>query len=99
MDSDLKKRLGITVLVFVVAGGIEVGYLMWSRRDTGTPKKQEPTYSSNQDDYVSPRKIVPYDLASAKKELAGKPVWVKSGNNLPYYRYDATAHSVSFSRQ
>lgn len=97
MDSDLKKRLGITILIFVVAGGIEVGYLMWSRRDTSTPKKQEATYSSNQDDYVTPRKIVPYDLASAKKELAGKPVWVKSGNQIPYYK--ATASSVNFSRQ
>ena len=55
MDSDLKKRLGITVLIFVVAGVAEVGYLKWSRRDTSVPKKQEPTYSSNQDDYVTPR--------------------------------------------
>jgi hypothetical protein len=94
---NLKKQLGITFLVFVVAGGIEVGYLMWSRRDTSTPKKQETTYSSNLDDYVTPRRIVPYDLASAKKELVGKPVWVKSGNNVPYYRYNA--HTVNFSRE
>ncbi|HET9837906.1 MAG TPA: hypothetical protein VFR84_06700 [Candidatus Angelobacter sp.] len=99
MDADLKKRLGITILLFVVAGGAEAGYLMWSRRDTSTPKKTEPTYSSNQDDYVSPRKIVPYDLNSAKKELDGKAVWVKSGNNVPYFRYNASAHSVNFSRQ
>jgi hypothetical protein len=94
---NLKKQLGITFLVFVVAGGIEVGYLMWSRRDTSTPKKQEPSYSSNPDDYVTPRRIVPYDLASAKKELVGKPVWVKSGNNVPYYRY--SAQNVNFSRE
>lgn len=99
MDADLKKRLSITLLVFVVAGGAEVGYLWWSRRDTSTPKKAEPTYSTNQDDYVSPRKIVPYDLNSAKKELAGKPAWVKSGNNVPYYRYNASEHSVNYSRQ
>lgn len=99
MDADLKKRLGITLLIFVVAGAVETGYLMWSRRDTGTPKKQEPTYSTNQDDYVTPRKIVPYSVESAKKELAGKPVWVKSGNQLPYYRYDKSAHSVNFSKQ
>jgi len=99
MDADLKKRLGITILVFVIAGGAEVAYLMWSRRDTSTPKKQEPTYSSNQDDYVTTHKIVPYNLESAKKELVGKPVWVKLGNEIPYYRYDAAAHSVNFSRQ
>jgi hypothetical protein len=97
MNPDLKKRLGITILAFIVVGGIEVGYLMWSRRDTSVPKKQEPTYSSNLDDYVSPHKIVPYDLASAKKELVGKTVWVKSGNNVPYYRYEA--HNVNFSRE
>jgi len=99
MDADLKKRLSITILAFVVVGGAETAYLMWSRRDTGTPKKQEPTYSSNLDDYVTPRRIVPYDLASAKKELAGKPVWVKSGNTVPYYSYNGPAHSVNFSRE
>ncbi len=99
MDADLKKRLSITVLVFVVAGGLEVAYLMWSRRDTSEPKKQEPTYSANQDDYVTPRKIVPYSVDSAKKELAGKAVWVRSGYELPYYRYEKSAHSVNFSKQ
>jgi hypothetical protein len=99
MDADLKKRLGITILIFVVAGVAEVGYLMWSRRDTSTPKKTEPTYSSNQDDYVAPRKIVPYDLNSAKKELDGKPVWVKLGSEIPFYRYDAATHSVNFSHE
>jgi hypothetical protein len=97
MDSDLKKRLGITILIFVVAGGAEVAYLMWSRRDTSTPKKQEPSYSSNQDDYVTPKKIVPYNLESAKKELAGKPVWVKSGNQIPYYK--VAGKTVNFSHQ
>src|SRR5438270_3487525 len=99
MDADLKKRIGITVLIFVVAGVAEVGYLMWSRRDTSTPKKTEPTYSSDRDDYVTPRKIVPYNVESAKKELVGKTVWVKSGNEVPYYRYDAAAHSVNFGHQ
>jgi hypothetical protein len=99
MDRDLKKKLGFTFLLFIVAGSIEAGYLMWSRRDTSTPIKKEPAYSTNQDDYVTPRKIVPYNLESAKKELVGKPIWVKSGNQIPYYRYDAAAHSVNFSHQ
>ncbi len=99
MDADLKKRLGITALIFAVAIVGEIGYLMWSRRDTGTPKKQEPAYSTNQDDYVTPRKIVPYSVESAKKELVGKPVWVKNGNQLAYYRYDKAAHSANFSKQ
>ena len=99
MDAELKKRLGFTALIFVVAVVAEIGYLMWSRRDSGIAKKQEPAYSTNQDDYVTARKIVPYSVESAKKELAGKPVWVKSGNQLPYYRYDKGTHSVNFSKQ
>lgn len=96
---DLKRKIGYTFLLFLVAGSIEVGYLMWSRRDTGTPQKKETAYSTNQDDYVLPRKIVPYNLESAKKELEGKPVWVKNGNQVPYYRYQAASHSVNFTRQ
>jgi hypothetical protein len=100
MDSDLKKRLGITVAIFVVAGAVEGGYLWYSRRDTGAPaKKAEPTYSTNQDDYVIPHKIFPYNVESAKKELVGKAVWIKSGNQVPYYRYDTGAHSVNFKQQ
>ncbi len=99
MDADLKKRLGITALLFVVLAGGETGYLMYKRRDTGPVKKVEPTYSSNQDDYVTTRKIVPYDLASAKKEMVGKPAWVKNGNLTPYYRYDPATHSANLGRQ
>lgn len=100
MDAELKKRLGITVAIFVVLGGAEIGYLTYSRRDTGTPKKKaEPTYSSNQDDYVTPKKIFPYNLDSAKKELAGKPAWAKPGTQTPFYHYDPAGHSVNFSHQ
>src|SRR5262249_46849764 len=67
--------------------------------DTSTPAKKEATYSTNQDDYVKINKIFPYSVESAKKELVGKAVWVKSGNQVPYYRYDAASHSVNFKQQ
>ena len=100
MDADLKKKLQISLLVFVVIAGIRVGFIFYARRDTGGgPKKPETTYSSNMDDYVTPHKIFPYNVESAKKELVGKPLWVKTGNLLPYYAYDAAAHSVNFKKQ
>ncbi|MGC2695807.1 MAG: hypothetical protein WA738_08445 [Candidatus Angelobacter sp.] len=100
MDADLKKRLKLTLIIFVAAVVLQAAYLIYSRRDTGAPaKKAEPTYSSNQDDYVTTRKIVPYDLASAKQEMVGKPAWVKNGNQTSYYRYDTAMHSVNLSRQ
>ena|ERR1700704_1143950 len=100
MDADLKKKLQISLLVFVVIAIVRVGFMFYERRDTGAgPKKAEPTYSANMDDYVTPRKIFPYNVESARKELAGKPVWVKTGNLLPYYAYDAATHSVNFKKQ
>lgn len=98
MDSDFKKRLSITLILFVVAGLTEGGYLWYSRRDTSVPKKAERTYSTNDDDYVKVNKIFPYNLESARKELVGKPVWVKSGNQIPYYRYDKSTKSVNFKQ-
>ena len=100
MDADLKKKIQISLIVFVVIAVVRVGFIFYSRRDTGAgPKKPETTYSSNMDDYVTPHKIFPYNLESAKKELTGKTVWVKSGNLIPYYPYDAAAHTVNFKRE
>ncbi len=48
---------------------------------------------------MTPHKIFPYNVDSAKKELVGKPLWVKTGNVLPYYPYDAAAHTVNFKRK
>jgi hypothetical protein len=100
MDADLKKRIKITVIVFVVIAAARVGFMLYARRDTGGgPKKAETTYSANLDDYVTPHKIFPFNVDSAKKELVGKPLWVKTGNFLPYYPYDAASHSVNFKRK
>lgn len=100
MDADLKKKIQISLLVFVVIAVIRVGFIFYARRDTGAgPKKPETTYSANMDDYVTPHKIFPYNVESAKKELVGKPLWVKTGNVLPYFPYDAAAHAVNFKKQ
>src|SRR5260221_13082402 len=99
MDADSKKRIQITVIVFLVIAAARVGFMIYERRDTGTPPKKEPTYSSNQDDYVTTHKIVPYNVESAKKEMVGKPACEKSGNQLPYYPYDPATHSVNFKRE
>jgi hypothetical protein len=100
MDADLKKKIQISLLAFVVIAVIRVGFIFYARRDTGGgPKKPETTYSSNMDDYVTPHKIFPYNVESAKKELVGKPLWVKTGNVLPYFPYDAAARAVNFKKQ
>ena len=100
MDAEAKKKILIPAVVILVIAAVRIGFMVYERRDTGAgPKKPETTYSANMDDYVTPHKIFPYNVESAKKELVGKAVWVKTGNLLPYYAYDAAAHSVNFKKK
>jgi hypothetical protein len=100
MDADLKKTLRNNIIIFVVVATLAVAYMAYKRRDTGAvPKKVQETYSSNMDDYVTPKKIFPYNVESAKKELADKTIWVKAGNIIPYYAYESASHSVNFKKK
>lgn len=60
--------------------------------ESDTPKPA--SYPQTSDDYVTPGKIFPYDLKSAAKELAGKTVWVRTGNAFPYYRCDSAGRTA-----
>ncbi len=47
------------------------------------------------DNYVTPKKLRPYDLKSAH-QLTEQPVWVRVGYQLTYYPYDQRRHKVEF---
>ena len=44
MDADLKKKLQISLLVFVVIAGIRVGFIFYARRDTGGRTEEARDY-------------------------------------------------------
>ena len=88
MKANWRKRIQIGMAVLLVAAGLRVAWVFYIRSQPAPPlKPQQETYSGNEDDYVVPHKIFPYDVKSAKKELAGKTVWVSAGNLLNYYPY------------
>ncbi len=88
MEANWRKRIQIGLAVLLVAAGIRVAWVFYIRSQPAqSPKQQRETYSANEDDYVVPHKIFPYDVKSAKKELVGKTVWVSAGNLLSYYPY------------
>lgn len=99
MEADWRKRLQIFVIILVVLAGLRTAYFFYQRSSTAAPAKSQPVYSTNLDDYVTPPRIQPYDLNSARKELAGKTVWVKAGNQVPYYPYNAATHQADFKRK
>jgi hypothetical protein len=47
------------------------------------------------DYYVTPKKLHPYDLKSAR-QLSEQPVWVKVGYQITYYAYDVQRRKTDF---
>ncbi|HET6843964.1 MAG TPA: hypothetical protein VFK06_20150 [Candidatus Angelobacter sp.] len=85
------KRIQIGVAGLLVLALLRLGWIYHQRSQPVPAPKQQVAYSSNLDDYVVPHKLYSWDLKSAKKDLAGKTVWVSAGNALPYYRYAGQA--------
>ena len=50
------------------------------------------------DYYVTPKRLHPYDLKSAR-QLTEQPVWVKVGYQLTYYPYDRERHKTDFAHE
>lgn len=98
MESDWRKRILIIMLAGVALVGARTAYVFHERsKPFDLSSRQPKSIALTADDYVHPRRIVPYDLKTARKELAGKTIWVRTGNAVPYYRFNETNHSVNFA--
>ncbi len=84
IDSELQKKLQIFLVVAIVLAGGRAGYIVYERHEAlkeEAKPKQETLLKA--DYYVSPKKLHPYDLKSAR-QLTEQPVWVKVGYQLTY---------------
>src|SRR5215471_6241141 len=101
VDTEWRKRIQITLIALFVIALIRIAVVFYGRSHwTEVPKKKpvsSSTYRVTLDDYVTPHKIFPYDLPSAKQELVGKTVWVRAGNQLACYHYVAPRADLSRS--
>jgi hypothetical protein len=102
MTSEAKQRIQLALVVAMVAAGLRAGYILYQRHeDKVAVEKQKQARNvgySNPDYYVTPKKLYPYDLKSAK-QLTQQPVWVKEGYRYSYYRYDAAGKRVEFGHE
>lgn len=87
------------LLVIVTA---RAGYIFYQRhQDRVAAEKQLQVRNagySNPDYYVSPKKLYPYDLKSAK-QLTQQPEWVKEGYRYTFYPYDPASKRVQFAHE
>jgi len=86
------------LLAFVVATA-RAGYIFYQRQQdrlaVERQKKAKEVGYANPDYYVSPKKLYPYDLKTAK-QLTQQPVWVKEGYRYAYYPFVSGNKHVDF---
>ena len=90
----MKQKIQVALLIGMLLAGIRVGIIFYERHEDAVEQKKKPEERAlNPDYYVTPRRLHPYDLKSAK-QLTQQPVWVKVGYAYSYYPYDpATRHT------
>ena len=97
ISPELKQRLQLVMLVAMVISGARLIYILYQRHESRLQALKQPP-PLNADYYVTPKKLYPYDLKSAR-QLTQQPVWVKVGYGYTYYPYDTARHRVGFSHE
>ena len=102
LSPEAKQKIQLALLAALVLATIRAGYIFYQRHeDRLSAERQKHARDvgySNPDYYVSPKKLHPYDLKSAK-QLTQQPVWVKEGYRYAYYRYDPASKRVEFAHE
>jgi hypothetical protein len=95
----MAKKIQIILLVGILLAGIRVAIIFYERHEDAieqTKKKEAPPL--NPDYYVTPKKLYPYDVKSAR-QLTKQPAWVKVGYAYTYYPYDPATHHTDFAHE
>jgi len=102
MSEEAKKRIQIALALAIVVAGVRAGYILYQRHEgyVAAQKQQQAKSAgySNPEYYVTPKKLYPFDLKSAK-QLTQQPVWVKEGYRYTYYPYDAARKRTDFGHE
>jgi hypothetical protein len=102
MTPEAKQRIHLALALAIVVAGARTGYILYQRhRDTLAAEKQKKVRNIgylNPDYYVTPKKLYPYDLKSAK-QLTKQPVWVKEGYRYTYYPFNPATRRTDFDHE
>ncbi len=99
LDPESQKKLQIFLAIAIVLAGGRAAYIVYERREAmkeETKPRQQTALKA--DYYVTPKKLHPYDLKSARA-LTEQPVWVKAGYQLTYYPYDRARRKADFGHE
>ena len=98
MSPELKNRIQIALALAIAIAAIRTGYILYERHASNSNQAEKAPAAApplNPDYYITPKKLYPFDLKSAR-ELTKQPVWVKEGYRYPYYPYNSGTHRTDF---
>jgi hypothetical protein len=99
IDPEVQKKLQVFLVAAILLAGGRAAYVVYTRHEAlkeDAKPKQEGLLKA--DYYVTPKKLHPYDLKSAR-QLTAQPVWVKFGYQLTYYPYDRERRKTDFGHE
>lgn len=98
IDPDVKQKIQIVLALAIAVAAVRTGYILYERytSNRAETRSQAAAPPLNPDYYVTPKKLYPYDLKSAR-QLTRQPVWVKEGYRYFYYPYNPTTHRTDFT--
>lgn len=96
MSPETKQRIQLLLIVAFCVAGLRLAYVFYQRHESqAKPAKQAPP-PLQADYYVTPKKLHPYDLKSAR-ELTQQPAWVRMGYAYTYYPYNSARRRADFN--
>jgi hypothetical protein len=98
-DSEFRKKVQLFLAAAILISGARTVYIVYERHAERKPAEQPKQEKGlDPDYYVTPRKLHPYDLKSAR-ELSRQPVWVQVGYSSTYYPFNPARHKVDFAHE
>jgi len=94
----LKQKLQIVLVFAIAVAALRTGYILYERHAESVEQAGKQAPALNPDYYVTPRRLHPYDLDSAR-QLTQQPAWVRVGYGSTYYPYDRARRRSDFSHE
>lgn len=96
MQRTTRTRIQIFLIVLLALVAVRLALIWYERHEANAPAQSPAEGKLPADYYVVPEKTHAYDLASLRKAVVGRPVWVREGYRWTYFPFNATAGKAQF---
>src|SRR5438034_6067426 len=97
--AEAKRKLEVCLLAAIAYAAVRTRYILYQRHgESSEQKNKQAAPPLNPDYYVTPKKLYPYDLKSAR-QLTRQPVWTRDGYRYTFYPYDPSRRRTDFAHE